>query len=86
MKKLASAASKAKALATAVKTKPAASNDGLIHTGKLKVPFRPASSSSSSSKSAVVKAKKGLLKQLKRRWVERVSLAWCKSMLLNKCT
>lgn len=58
MKKLASAASKAKALAL----KPG--QDGLVHTGKLKVPFRPATAAS------VAKAKKGLIKQLKRRWVD----------------
>ena len=43
LKKIADAASKAKAL---------------IHTGKLKVPFKPAS---------IAHAKKGLIKQLRRR-------------------
>lgn len=36
----------------------------LIHTGKLKVPFKPANNKSTS---ALISAKKGLVKQLKRR-------------------
>ena len=59
MKKIANAASKARALVTSMKP----GKDGLIHTGKVKVPFKPASGSS------VALAKKGLMKQLKRRWV-----------------
>lgn len=42
--------------------KDAGDNQQLIHTGKLKLPYKPASAA------AVAKAKKGLLKQLKRRW------------------
>lgn len=51
MKKIAEAAKKAKILAAG----------GVIHTGKLNVPFRPAHEGS------IANAKKGLLKQLKRR-------------------
>lgn len=57
MKKLQKAASKAGSI-----MKAAASANGLIHTGKLKVPFKPASAAS------IKAAKKGLLKQLKRRY------------------
>ncbi len=64
MKKLATAASKAKALMTMKK----GSNETSSTTGKLKVPFKPASAAQ------VALAKKGLLKQLKRRSVILFSL------------
>lgn len=54
MKKLQKAASKASSIMKASAT----SANGLFHTGKLKVPFKPAN---------LKAAKKGLLKQLKRR-------------------
>jgi hypothetical protein len=60
MKKLANAASKkAKKVLSTAEGKSAGA--GVIHTGKLKVPFKPASAAQ------VALAKKGLLKQLKRR-------------------
>lgn len=60
LKKIKNAAAKASAIMKAGggNTK---SSDGLIHTGKLKVPFKPAS--------GVLLHKKTLIKQLKRRWV-----------------
>lgn len=41
---------------------------GLIHTGKLKVLFKPASSGAGGSKGTYTKVKKGLVKLIKRRW------------------
>jgi hypothetical protein len=40
-----------------------AGSHGTVHTGKLKFPFKPASS----GKKILIKAKNGLIKQLKRR-------------------
>lgn len=59
LKKVKNAAARAKELMM----KGAGEGGTLIHTGKLKVPFKPATAVS------IAKAKKGLLKQLKRRCV-----------------
>ena len=41
---------------------------GLIHTGKLKVPFKPAATGAGGSKGTYTKVQKGLVKLIKRRW------------------
>lgn len=52
---------------SAKKGEGAAAGGGLIHTGKLKVPFKPASGAGG-GKGTYTKVKKGLVKLIKRRW------------------